>query len=401
MPELRIVSSAGLAFSPAANKLLVAPVRANADRIFATVIPDLNGAETAATAIVDPANMALDDKSNRLFVFNASIEELVEIKVEGNGLSDLSMETITRFNAKPFQVKEAQGMTFDPETGALFFLVVPAPQAGPRIVRVIPDPQHRFEVPVVSNIALSSLQRSHLHGIAFNPGDGHLYVMSPAEQELYELSKDGEILSVRDLSPFELRDVQNMVFAPSGDQTDDPTINSLYLADLGPSSGQRLGYVIELSLTEPKVLDLSAITVQASLVQTILTSEWSPPSPDPHGAAYIPLSNSLLISDAEVDETRFFRGVNVWQTTLSGSQIREFSTIPFSDEPTGLAFNPRNRHLFISDDAGPRGVFEVDPGPDGLYGTPDDKITSFSTSEFGSDDAEESPMTPSGASVYS
>ncbi len=181
---------------------------------------------------------------------------------------------------------------------------------------------------------------------------------------------------------------------------DDPAVMNLYIADSGQpsstqkpgsarvSSGPGLGDVTELSLTQPAVQDLSALIVQASLVRTVLTSQWSPPSPDPSGIAYIPSSNSLIISDGEVGETPLFRGVSVWQTTLSGRQIEEFSTTSFSDEPTGLAFNPRNRHLFICDDTGPRSVYEVDPGPDGLYDTTDDIVTSINTGDFGSYDPE-------------
>jgi len=63
------------------------------------------------------------------------------------------------------------------------------------------------------------------------------------------------------------------------------------------------------------------------------------------------------------------------------------TTIPFSDEPTGVAFNPSNQHLFFSDDNWKK-VFEVNPGEDGLMGTPDDVVTQFSTSSFESHDPE-------------
>ena len=60
----------------------------------------------------------------------------------------------------------------------------------------------------------------------------------------------------------------------------------------------------------------------------------------------------------------------------------------FSDEPTGATLNPANKHLFFSDDAGARRVYELNPGPDGLYGTGDDIVTSINGRDFGCTDPE-------------
>src|SRR5574341_910501 len=332
MPGLGIASPAGLAFSPAASALMVSPSQGSAELVFVTFVGELDGSETVATAIPDPINMAFDGKSNSLLFFDASVEELVEIEVRPNGRPLPSSGAITRFNASAFGVKEAKGMTFDPETGNLFILVVPAPPAEPRVVRIIPDARDRCVSAVFFNIVLTSLQGSQLRGIAFNPNDGHLYIMSPAEQELYEISQAGEVLTTRDISSLELINAQNMVFAPSGDQTDDPVVMSLYIADsgqspstqeLGVSSAPGHGDVTELSLTQPAVQDLSALTAPGTLVRTVLTSQWSPPSPDPCGVAYIPSSNHLIVSDSEVEEMSIWAGVNYWEVTLAGGQIDE------------------------------------------------------------------------------
>ncbi|MCI0692430.1 hypothetical protein L0337_10560, partial [candidate division KSB1 bacterium] len=388
-PELGIPNPAGLAFSPAAGALLVAPSPGTVDLSIVILVGDLAGSATVATAVSNPVNMAFDGKFNSLLFFDAGTEELIEIKAGANGRPQPSPGAITRFNAQPFVVKHAQGMTLDPETGDLFFLVVPAQPAVPGIVRIVPNPQDRFASPVVSNIVLSSLRQYQLRGIAFNPSDGHFYIMSQAEQELFEVTQKGEVLTTRDLSAFGLGDVQNMAFAPSGDQTDDPAVMSLYIADSGLSSKQGLGDITELSLTQPAVQDLSAITAEASLVRTVLTSQWSPPSPDPCGIAYIPSSNRLIISDSEVEEMSIYAGVNYWEVTLASSQIREYTTYPaFSDEPTDVAYNPNNRQLYFSDDTGTRRVYELNPGSDGLYNTSDDIVTSFKTGDFGSYDPE-------------
>jgi hypothetical protein len=83
-----------------------------------------------------------------------------------------------------------------------------------------------------------------------------------------------------------------------------------------------------------------------------------------------------------------FTGDNLFEMTLLGVLSDTLTTISFSDEPTGVTLNPSNRHLFFSDDTGTGSIYEMNPGPDGLYDTPDDIITSFVTDDFGSYDPE-------------
>jgi uncharacterized protein YjiK len=89
----------------------------------------------------------------------------------------------------------------------------------------------------------------------------------------------------------------------------------------------------------------------------------------------------LLVVDSEVEKLPGFTGENVFEVSLSGTLLDAFSTIPFSNEPNGVAYNPNNNHLYISDDDWKR-IFELNPGLDGLYFTGDDILTWFSTSAF-------------------
>jgi hypothetical protein len=126
---------------------------------------------------------------------------------------------------------------------------------------------------------------------------------------------------------------------------------------------------------------------QASLVQIIDTSQFSPPSPDPAGIVYLGTSGTFMVSDSEVNEMSIFTGDNLFEMTPDGFLSDTLTTTSFSREPTGVAFNPANGHLFFSDDNA-RTIFEVDPGPDGLYDTSDDIVTSFDTAVLNSDDPE-------------
>jgi len=131
----------------------------------------------------------------------------------------------------------------------------------------------------------------------------------------------------------------------------------------------------------------AASTVKATLVNTTDTSLFTPPAPDTAGITFLTNENRLLISDSEVNEMPIFTGKNLFEITYGGTLINTASTISYSDEPTGLSFNPENNHIFISDDNARR-INELDPGSDGKYGTSDDKISYFSTNSFGSGDPE-------------
>jgi hypothetical protein len=218
-----------------------------------------------------------------------------------------------------------------------------------------------------------------------------LFVINPAEQELYELTQSGQLLATRDLSQFGLKNPQGIVFAPSGDQTDDPGQMNLYVADSGQvtatnQSTQSSGQIVELSFVQPATLPAGITLLPATLVRTFDTSNtaWNPSSPDPSGVDYWPPTGGLIIDDSEVDEmSNYFTGKNVYLSTLSGTLTGTCTTTPlnrsgWSNEPTGIAVNPNNLHLFISDDDQFK-VFEVNLGPDGTYCTSDDSVTSINT----------------------
>ncbi|MCU9848370.1 hypothetical protein OEZ60_10150 [Defluviimonas sp. WL0024] len=72
-------------------------------------------------------------------------------------------------------------------------------------------------------------------------------------------------------------------------------------------------------------------------------------STDPSGIIYNPLTGRLIIVDSEVDEMPFSRANNFFEASLDGSLVSSLS-LPFTDEPTGLAIDAQNGRLFITDD---------------------------------------------------
>lgn len=138
----------------------------------------------------------------------------------------------------------------------------------------------------------------------------------------------------------------------------------------------------------PAVPQGTAVEV-AVLVGATQTSQFDPPSPDPSGLVYLPGLRSLLIADSEVNEIDdLFMGANLFEVTPGGELLRTRTTLPYSDEPTGITLNEANGHFFVSDDTGTRGYYEVEPGLDGFPGTDQGVVRFVSSEPFGAMDPE-------------
>ncbi|MCB0190947.1 MAG: hypothetical protein KDJ65_03285 [Anaerolineae bacterium] len=411
--DLGLLNPAGLAFSPNANLFFVMEANSKEKIRITQMTPFERSA--GIVEIDNPAdsliNMTYDRVGNRVLLLDSTSNELLEIKGGTNGdLNSGSKRIDRRFKTKEYQLKSPQGLTIDPTTGDLVILDKGAKQ----FVRIQPDSEGGFDDEAaisdgrVSQKNLNPADAVDAQGVAINPTNGHHYYLSPSGKKLYETTATGEKVTSYDLSASNLVDPQAMVFAPSTDATDDPAKINLFVADTGlkpgnQKKGQPLGRIIEFDLNTPLpesarsvgTADIGtlAVTDQATLVQTTNTSAYNPPSPDPSGVVYLPNSDSLLISDGEVNEMSIFTGENIFETNLSGNLLGTYASFhsgdnPVNDEPTGMAYNPFNNHVFISDDTGDRWIFEVDLGPDGIFDTGDDTSTFIVTADFGSNDPE-------------
>lgn len=133
-----------------------------------------------------------------------------------------------------------------------------------------------------------------------------------------------------------------------------------------------------------------AATFDGSPQARIDTSRWQPPSPDPSGVVFDPATGELLVSDSEVNEMPLYAGSNLFRATTKGVTTARGTTVPWSNEPTGIGLDPTKGDLFISDDD-KKSVFVIaGRGPDKMFGTADDgKRTQFKTSAFGNTDPED------------
>jgi hypothetical protein len=250
-PDFIMPHAAGLAFSPEADIFLMLadnstdqPGQESAQLTMISPFEELVGSANLAM-IANPINMAFDSKADRLLLFDTAGQELIAIKANQVGYVDSPV--MNRFEAQQFGVQNPQGMAVDPVSGALFILS----EANSRIVRIKPDAQGSFDGTAaltegrISQTDLSELGLGALQGLAFNPTDGHLYVLNPVQLKLYEISETGQLVATRELSALDLefRDPQGIVFAPSADLTDDPAQMHLFLMDSGlaPLSPAPLG----------------------------------------------------------------------------------------------------------------------------------------------------------------
>jgi len=392
-PTLAFANPLGLAYSPRAHSFIVAPAEGPSRVQLLTHMEEPAGIDALDLAGGDALNMAFDGHSGRLLVFSRG--QMLAVAADTGGR--LRRQLAARFEAAHLGIRRPAGMTVDPHTGSLFIL----DSAVPRLVRLDPTSDGGLDAAAVSYIELYGIPADGVRGIAFNPSTEHVFLLA-GTRTLYETNSMGELLLTHDISDAQLRKPGGMVFAPTGDQTDDPSAQSLYIADAAsPRQGRPKASIVELTFA-PIATAEAATTFGSSVVVTTLTSQWSPPAPDPSDVVYLPGSETLLVVDSEVEEMRIWNGANQWETTLGGLVLGTSNLTPpagFTNEPTGISVNPGNGHLFYSDDGGKK-VFEINPGPDGEYHTSDDIRTSFSTSAFGSTDPEDVTYHPGEGALY-
>jgi len=387
-----VLRPAGLAYSPDAAVFYVLPAL-EADATDATIgFVDFVGPDAKAVRPGFPTaglDAAFDAGRRQLVLFDGAANEAITIAARPSG--DLG-SAVTRRAVPQLGSVQARGIAVNTSARLLFVL-----DGRSRRIAVIPESHWGVEsgsgafepLSWIDLPDLPDLPGSDLRGLAFDSSTHRFYVLDARARVVYELGEGGEMLRGFDLGTVRLQDPGGLVLAPSGDLTDDPARTSLYIADAGAQLEPRSGRIVELALTEAQVTATATATatlVSSSLVRTIETWRWSPPSPDPSGLAYDPAANRLLVSDGEVEEMSIWAGANYFEASLTGSLVRTSSTRSFSNEPVGVAYAGTGR-VFISDDDKQR-VFQVILGNDGRPGTSDDSVSSFGTLGFGSGDPE-------------
>lgn len=419
--QVAIQDPVGLLFVDAADSLLV--LEENTATVARTAQSQVTAITTyekllgtvALPQVVDPRTVAYDIKGKRLLFFDATNRQLLQYTIQANGLPAIA--NVNKL-ALPTGTDTIDGMAIGADGQSLYLL-----ESDSLRIHKLDLTADQLQASATSAIDLRRLGLSQARGLALHPQSGNLFTLDPTTQRLYELTTSGLLLTHYELAEAEIQDVQGFTFAPSGDLSDDPAEISLYVTDRLPSaqgqnqptnpnlrpaaylplvvnpqtansqSAQTLGRIAEITFEPLASAAQTAVNTDvATLVRTVKTFEWSPPSPDPSDIAYISSTpylltgNRLLISDGEVDEMPIYAGANLYETTLEGALQATYTTLQVGSlprltrEPVGMSFNPNNGHLFITDDDGTQPLIEIDPGPDKIYRTADDTVTSFSIS---------------------
>ena len=439
--QLQVAQPAGLAYSGADDTFVL--LDASTAAAYTLYDPTTNEAVALAggPAVDVGANMTFDGA--RLLLLDGRSGELTAAAVAAD---QAALVVSGSYSLAALNLQQPWGMAVDGATGDLYIL----DSGTNRVAHIVPGDNGDFDGAAalaagrVGFVDLSSLGAGGLRGLAFNPATGHLYALEPARLLLYEFTTTGERVKTHDLHGSGLVNPQALVFALSGDQTDDPSRYDIYIADDGAplaapanpdvwsmatrlylpqvagsqlagsqlagsqlaaadaaaangadaaAATARPGKVVEIGLDQPLRVQAAVVNTPLTLVRTTQTWQWSPSSPDPDGVVYVPSANQLVVADGEVDEIKdlFATKQNVFRTSLAGALQGTMSTVTpinFSNEPTGVSYNPADGHIFYSDDS-KRRIFEVAPGNDGVLGTSDDITTSISVSTFAGRDPED------------
>jgi hypothetical protein len=237
----------GIFFSSRANSLQVVEGQSSPDQSvsYATDIVSLNafgrkaGSVHVQATIENPLNVIYDVRDGRMLLYRSADHQLLSVHDDVKGT--FKPNTLAQMDASPLGLVDPQGMTMDGQ-GRVWVLDA----KGPRLVMLNPDHSGSYDADQAGTINLSRAGLGNLRGIAYDSATGNLQLLNPIRQKLYEVTQVGQVVSVRDLSGLNLSDPQAITFAPSGDQTDEPQQQSLFVAD--GSSGD----IVEISLSDPR-----------------------------------------------------------------------------------------------------------------------------------------------------
>ena len=277
----------GIIFSPDKSSILIVSSNPGSsgnvsilNGISLNLQEDFEGAISIQADNFNALNSAFHPRDNRFFYLDNQLDQLVITTQQTKDLSERLEQSSDFLSLESLQVDNPQGITFDPESGGLIIL-----DAGKQeIIKVYPGITNSFDIEDPSSqtrierISLREINNPQLRGIAVNPNNQRLYIGSPSQAVIYEITENGQFVSYLDVSSLSISNQQSIFFADSVDQTDEPTIQNLYLTDNGIDDGEGFsgGKIIELSLIEPLLLDTALATQTASLVQIIDTSIWNP-----------------------------------------------------------------------------------------------------------------------------
>ncbi len=169
-----------------------------------------------------------------------------------------------------------------------------------------------------------------------------------------------------------------------------PPVNDRFCPDDLVTRGQMAAFI-------RRGLELG-VDGRLTLVRAISTTAY--PSFDPTALVFWEETARLVLLDSAAEEQPGFSGINAFVLDRLGNVIYDWSTLPFTSEPAGAAWDPLRDELYVADDD-IRVVSVVDPGPDGILGSGDDAVVrSFDSGRFGARDPEGLAFDPATGDLF-
>lgn len=243
----------GVAFPPGAATVLQLNLPEAVDQPvnfarLGLVQPGKPAASRTEIEISDPINVAFDTGDTNPGLFSMFIYDTYEVTaIRQNPQDFLVPGSIKRFDVTQWGVKNARGMTLDPDSGTLFVLDVLPDRPDLVIIKLGPQ-----RSPMGTSADRVSLCRvvgpGRPRGIAFNPRNGHLYLFIPGTEEIIEVTRTGELVDRLEVPTLDTTDLQGVIFSSSSDGTDNPLIYNLFVVSGGGANGE----LSEWTLTKSK-----------------------------------------------------------------------------------------------------------------------------------------------------
>ncbi|MEM9482966.1 MAG: hypothetical protein AAGA83_04665, partial [Cyanobacteria bacterium P01_F01_bin.116] len=136
---------------------------------------------------------------------------------------DSQFQLVNQFDTQLFNSFDPEGITYAEDLGTLF-IVDGADGAGSTVYQVATDGT------LISSFATAGLGVNDAEGIAYNPANGHLYLVGVPNNVVVEVTTDGTLVQSIDISSANPVRPAGLSFGPG---SEDPNETVLYIVDRG------------------------------------------------------------------------------------------------------------------------------------------------------------------------
>ena len=291
---------AGITYLPISDGLLAVDSEVNewsfytGENLFALNLDgQLLGSMPAFTFTKEPTGLEYNPADNHLFVSADDGKKVFELDPGIDGLYRSEDDIVTTIDTEAFDSGDPEGIAFDYQNRVLFV----ADGRSSQIYRISPGRNGRFEgvSPIgddlVARFDTNTFGIRDPEGLAYDPHSGNLFVVGRPGEIMLEMTSEGQIVRLIDISEAAPVVPAAVTIAPA---SDDSTLMSIYIADRGigiknvPDSND--GRIYELSLppvtpgNRPPVVnavaDLSNLGTGTAVLRSRITDD-GVPAPNP------------------------------------------------------------------------------------------------------------------------